>query len=90
MLEGEIDKLVDLTTDVDEQQNLLDSMEPQVIAAREKFEAVIRSCPGQDARPQYDPTPPQPWDRKQTTDGEKTGKKKKKSKRSRRQKRESQ
>jgi len=85
VLEGKIDKLVDLTTDAEEQQNLLDSTDSQVVAAREKFEAVIRSCPPQDARPQYDPTPPQPWDRKHTADGEKAEKKRKrKANRSRR------
>ena len=32
--------------------------------ARKKLEAIVRSFPAEDARPKYDPTPPQPWDKK--------------------------
>ena len=38
-----------------------ESTDPQVVAARKKLEDVIATCPKTDARPQYTPTPPQPW-----------------------------
>ncbi|MBC8871163.1 MAG: sulfatase-like hydrolase/transferase, partial [Planctomycetes bacterium] len=76
--DGQIIKLVDLKTDLEEQQDLSDSEDAAVIDAREKFEAVVSMCPEKDARPQYEPTPPQPWDRKANDD---SGKKVKKNKR---------
>jgi len=62
--DAKIDRLIDLKADPVEQNNLLESDDPKVLAARKKFEAVIASHPKVDARPQYTPTPPQPWDRK--------------------------
>ncbi len=82
--DGRIAKLVDLTTDLEEQDDILDSEDANVVAARKKFEAVVRACPERDARPQYDATPPQPWDRKPTDDaGKRARKDRKKGKRAR-------
>lgn len=64
VLEGRSAKLFDLLADPAEENNLIESAVPQVVAARKRLEAIIASCPEQDARPRYDPTPPQPWDRK--------------------------
>ncbi|MHC4180317.1 MAG: sulfatase-like hydrolase/transferase [Planctomycetota bacterium] len=64
VLNGESAKLFDLLNDPAEQNDLIDSSHPKVIAARKRLEAVVQSCPTQDARPRYDPTPPQPWDKK--------------------------
>lgn len=54
--------LYDLKNDPGETTNILNSTDPKVIAARKKLEAVVATFPEQDARPKYDPTPPQPWD----------------------------
>ena len=64
VLNGKSAKLFDLLADPGETNNLIDSTDPEAIAAQRKLEAVVRSFPAQDARPKYDPTPPQPWDRK--------------------------
>ncbi len=64
VLNGQSAKLFDLLADPAEQNNLIDSTDPKVVAARKRLEAVVQSCPKQDARPRYDPTPPQPWDKK--------------------------
>ena len=64
VLNGESAKLFDLLSDPAEQHNLIDSTEAKVVAARKGLEAVVESCPKQDARPRYDATPPQPWDKK--------------------------
>ncbi|MHC4403862.1 MAG: sulfatase-like hydrolase/transferase [Planctomycetota bacterium] len=76
VLKGESGKLVDLKTDLEEQVNLLDGTEPEVIAARKRLEAVIAACPKEDARPRYDPTPPQPWDVQPKDGGPKKNKRK--------------
>ena len=64
VLDGKSAKLFDLLADPAETNNLIDSTAPETLAARRKLEAVVRSFPAQDARPKYDPTPPQPWDKK--------------------------
>ncbi len=64
VLNGKSAKLFDLLADPGETKNLIDSTDPKVLAARKKLEAVVRSFPPEDAKPKYDPTPPQPWDRK--------------------------
>ena len=64
VLKGQSAKLFDLLADPAEQDNLIDGTDPKVVAARKRLEAVVQSCPKQDARPRYDPTPPQPWDKK--------------------------
>jgi len=66
VLDGQNAKLFDLQQDPFEERNLIDSSDPAVVAARKRLEAVIEACPTEDARPKYDPTPPQPWDRKPT------------------------
>jgi len=75
---GKSTKLFDLQNDPDETKNLLDSADPEAVAARKKLEAVITSLPKKDGVPRYDPLPPQPWDRK--IGPEKDGKKKKRTK----------
>ena len=76
--DGQITKLVDLKTDLEEQHDLSGNEEASAIAARKKFEAVVSTCPEKDARPQYEPTPPRPWDRKPTDDSGKKVKRNKK------------
>ncbi|MHC4604775.1 MAG: sulfatase-like hydrolase/transferase, partial [Planctomycetota bacterium] len=51
-------------TDPAETNNLIESTNASVVAARRKLEAVVQSFPGKDAAPQYDPTPPQRRDKK--------------------------
>jgi len=68
VLDGQSAKLFDLQADPAEENNLIDSTDPDVVAARRKLESVVASCFPQDARPRYTPAPPQPWDRK-VTDG---------------------
>ena len=60
-------RLYDLLEDPEESNNLIESTDPQVVAARTRLEAVVASFPEQDAWPKYDPTPPQPWDVKPET-----------------------
>ena len=57
-------RLHDLKADPQEKTNLLGSETPEHRAALAKFQAVIDSMPKADARPRYDPRPPNPWDRK--------------------------
>jgi len=64
VLNGKSARLFDLLADPAETNNLIDSTDPKVLAARRKLEAVVRSFPAEDAKPKYDPTPPQPWDKK--------------------------
>jgi arylsulfatase A-like enzyme len=64
VLNGKSARLFDLLADPAETNNLIDSTDPKVLAARRKLEAVVRSFPVKDAKPKYDPTPPQPWDKK--------------------------
>ncbi len=64
VLDGKSAKLFDLLADPAEKNNLIESKNPDVIAARKKLEAVVQSFPGRDAAPKYDKTPPQPWDKK--------------------------
>jgi len=77
VLNGKSAKLYDLIADPAEKQNLIDSTDPNVAAARKKLEAVVKSFPKRDARPKYDPTPPQAWDRKPGDAKKKRGKRKK-------------
>jgi len=55
-------KLFDLKIDPGEKMNLINSNAPEIVAAREKLEAIAKSFPQTDARPIYAPTPAQPWD----------------------------
>jgi len=51
-------RLFDMKIDPDEKNNLIDSTSPEVVSAREKFEAVINTFPAKDAAPQYTPVFP--------------------------------
>jgi arylsulfatase A-like enzyme len=55
-------ELYDLSADPREEHNLIASTKPEDVAARKKLAAVMVKFPNHDARPRYDPLPPQPWD----------------------------
>ncbi|NQT51862.1 sulfatase-like hydrolase/transferase, partial [bacterium] len=74
---GQPTKLFDLIADPAETKNLLDSTAPEHVAARKKLEAIVAAMPKRDARPRYDPTPPQPWDRKPGAGKTRRGKRRK-------------
>ena len=61
---GTPSRLFDLENDSGEAENLIGSADSAVAEARHRLETVVQSFPRRDARPQYDPLPPQPWDRK--------------------------
>jgi arylsulfatase A-like enzyme len=79
---GATKEIYDLSRDPGEEHNLIASEDPAVLAARKKLEAAVAGFPKVDAAPRYDPTPPQPWDRRpgnaKTTKREKPAKAKKK------------
>ncbi|MCZ6665782.1 MAG: sulfatase-like hydrolase/transferase [Gammaproteobacteria bacterium] len=54
--------LYDLIADPAESVDLIDSTEPDAVAARKKFESVLESLPRMDGKPLYDPLAPQAWD----------------------------
>ncbi len=54
----------DLQADPWEEKNLINSSDPEHQAARKKFAKIAAGFPKEDAAPQYDPNPPQAWDRK--------------------------
>ncbi len=60
---GAVSRLYDLQKDPAETKNIIDSTDPDAVAALEKLTAVVESFPEKDGVPQYDPTPPQPWDK---------------------------
>jgi hypothetical protein len=65
LFDGKPAKLFDLIADPAETNNLLlKSNDPDVTAARKKLQAFASSFPKKDGTPKYEPTPPQPWDRK--------------------------
>lgn len=68
VLGGRGAKLFDLIADPGESNNLIDSQQPEVVAARKRLEDVVATFPARDGRPRYDPTPPQAWDRKNKPD----------------------
>ncbi len=53
----------DLQKDPLEKNNLIDSAEPKIIAARKKLEAVVRTWPKKDPAPRYRRIPIEPWNR---------------------------
>jgi arylsulfatase A-like enzyme len=55
-------KLIDLATDPDESNDLLDSREPEHRRARAQLERVVQGFSEDDAAPRYQPLPAQPWD----------------------------
>ena len=79
-------KLFDMDKDPGERNNLIDSTDPALVAARKKLEAVAATFPAKDAAPRYDPMPPQPWDRKMG--GQRSKKRRKEAKGKRTRKRE--
>jgi arylsulfatase A-like enzyme len=64
IINRQITRLHDLSMDPTEEINLLESRLPADRAALARFERTLASFPAKDARPRYQPTPPQPWDRK--------------------------
>jgi arylsulfatase A-like enzyme len=58
-----IDRLYHIASDPFEDRNLIDSNNPRVVAAKERFKAIVADMPETDAWPRYAPNPPQPWDR---------------------------
>ena len=64
VIDSQITRLHDLRKDPIEAKNLLTSTDPAHRSALKRFQKVLESFPIKDARPRYDPTPPQPWDRK--------------------------
>ncbi len=62
VVDGRVAKLYDLQADPAEGVNLIDSDRPEHRAARRKLSAVVEGFPRRDARPRYEPLPPQPWD----------------------------
>ena len=74
VINAQITRLHDLKEDPVEAVNLVTSAEPEHQAALQRFQGILESFPETDARPRYDPTPPQPWDR---TPADATPKKKK-------------
>jgi arylsulfatase A-like enzyme len=62
--ERRISQLYDLRSDPFEEENLIESAESEHLAAARKFQAVVAAMPEKDARPQYTPRTPNPWDKK--------------------------
>jgi len=62
--QGRTAGVFDLAQDPGEEHDLIDSRDPEVLAARRRLEAAVAGFPRRDATPRYDPTPAQPWDRK--------------------------
>jgi arylsulfatase A-like enzyme len=76
--ERRIDRLYDLQTDPLEAKNIIASTKPEHRAALLKFQAVVATMPEEDARPQYAPRTPNPWDKKFDTSTTSKGNKRKK------------
>jgi len=72
VLNGKSAKFFDLIAEPAETNNLIDSTDPKVVAARTKLEAVVKSCPKKDNKLKCDQIPPQPWARKPDRIPEKT------------------
>jgi arylsulfatase A-like enzyme len=58
-----ISQLYDLRSDPFEEHNLIGSSKPEHQAAIRTFQAVVAGMPDRDARPQYKPRKPNPWDK---------------------------
>ena len=61
-LDRKSEKLIDLLADPGEQANIIDSIEPRVVAARKKLEAVAAAFPKKDALPRYREREANAWD----------------------------
>jgi arylsulfatase A-like enzyme len=57
-------KLFDLQNDPWEENNLVDSSAPEIVAAKHRLMKVVEQFPLEDAAPAYTPNPPQSWDKK--------------------------
>ncbi|WP_339729521.1 sulfatase-like hydrolase/transferase [uncultured Gimesia sp.] len=68
-------KLYDLKTDPWEEQNLIDSNDPEITAALKRLTTIATQFPKQDGAPIYEKNPPQKWDKQLEFSGK--GKKKK-------------
>jgi arylsulfatase A-like enzyme len=77
----EISRLHDLQTDPHEQTNLVDSTQPEHIAALAKFKKIVDSLPAVDARPSYEPRAANAWDRSPRTTKQPAKNRKKKERR---------
>jgi arylsulfatase A-like enzyme len=60
----QIVRLHDLKNDPYEKQNLLENSKDDQKAILEKFQKIVDSLPGKDARPLYTPRKPNQWDKK--------------------------
>jgi len=72
VIDGRVTRLHDLQKDPGETNNLIDSRSPSHQAAKARLTAALATMPAADARPRYDPTPPQPWDKKPKSGGQTT------------------
>lgn len=61
--EGRPSRLFDLRTDPAETRNLIESPDAAHVAARQRLAGAASAWPTADARPRYEPTPAQPWDK---------------------------
>ncbi|MFC1635322.1 sulfatase-like hydrolase/transferase [Planctomycetota bacterium] len=61
--ERKISQLYDLLSDAFEENNLITSTKPEHLIAIGKFQVVVDAMPEKDARPQYKPRKPNPWDK---------------------------
>ena len=59
---GKSTRLFDMVKDPGEENNLIDSSNRKVVAARKKLQAAVKTFGKKDAAPKYDPTPPRKWD----------------------------
>ncbi len=57
-------KLFDLQNDPWEENNLIDSSDPEIVAAKDRLLQVAEQFPEEDAAPAYTQNPPQSWDKK--------------------------
>jgi len=62
IIDSKPSQLYELLADPWEERNLIASGKPEHVAARKKLSGVMVKFPNHDARPRYDPLPPQPWD----------------------------
>ncbi len=60
----EVTALYDLSRDPAEQENLIQSESSMHRSAVARLNRALGTMPARDARPKYEPMPPQPWDRK--------------------------
>jgi len=59
----EVTRLYDIRNDPFEDENLINSDDPEAQSGLARLKRVLDTMPGQDKAPRYRPMPPQPWDR---------------------------